>query len=214
MKKSMIFGLMLAAFTLACGVSQAAEGWYAGVSGGWSSVSESHSSVLSGAGSDEEYEYDSGYSYSLSLGRRLNDMWRVELELTHRKFDVSEIKNTATSVVTAGDGNLTGNSLMVNAFYDVGTWWDVTAYAGGGAGWSSLELDNQTTGTNKGNDTDSVFSYQFILGASYPVMDQVDLDLQYRWFATGKPTFNLESSNQTEQDVETHGITLGVRYSF
>ncbi|MFT4551397.1 MAG: opacity protein-like surface antigen [Chlamydiales bacterium] len=213
MKRSMIFGLMLAAFTLVSGVSQAGEGWYAGVSAGWSSVSESHSSILVGTGTDEEYEYEAGYAYTLSLGKRLNDMWRVEGELTHRKFNVDNVKDNAGTVM-AGDGNLSGNSLMVNALYDVGTWYDVTAYGGGGIGWSTLDLDNQTAGTNKGNDTDSVFSYQLILGASYPVWEQVDLDLQYRWFATEKPTFNLEGGNKTEQDVETHGVTLGLRYSF
>lgn len=98
-------------------------------------------------------------------------------------------------------------SYMVNGYYDLKQLGSkvITPYVGAGLGPLHGELDVQGT---KADDT--VFGYQFMVGAAYKVNRNISLDLSYRFqgaasdFSESGASFSYHSSN----------LLAGMRYFF
>ena len=62
--------------------------------------------------------------------------------------------------------------------------------------------------------TGASIAYQGIAGASLSLTDQLDLTLDYRYFAAPDVELSLNSGGQADSSYRSHNIMLGLRFSF
>ena len=81
---------------------------------------------------------------------------------------------------------------LVNAYIDLGTWWCITPYVGGGVGFASLSITGykDVNVPNGGvaygqNNTETNFAWAVYAGMSYKVNPSLTLDLSYRYADLG-----------------------------
>jgi opacity protein-like surface antigen len=107
--------------------------------------------------------------------------------------------------VPVNGSELTTMSYMVNGYYDIKTNSAFTPYIGAGIGMINGELDDSGYTSD-----DTVFGYQFIVGAAYNVNKNFALDLSYR-FQGAAQDFSL---NGSDLSYMSSSIMAGLRYSF
>ena len=153
---------------------------------------------------DGEVSFDDGFVATGALGRTVGSAGRVEAELGYRANDIDKTKIDGEGEV-ANDGDLATISLMGNAYYDFNIGSSFTPFLGAGIGLANIEADTDLT--DKENDT--VFAYQLAAGGSLAVGEKLNIDLQYRYFATDDPEFD-----GVEAEYNTHNLMFGLRFTF
>lgn len=215
MKKSFLFGMVLGLSALSFGISHASN--YVGGTLGWEQMQDSTASVLSGSGSDLDFEWDSGWTGSLYMGKRWNQ-WRGEFELSTRSQGIKDVTVKNTSAMSSGSGDMMMWSLMANLHHDFSSFdlagYQVTPSLGGGLGFSRAELDNSSAGTAAINNSDTVFSYQVIAGLAWELNKHWDWTVDGRLFGASKPNFSADGGLEYEVDVMSYSVNMGVRYNF
>ena len=145
--------------------------------------------------------------------------------------------NAANGFTTGKDfynGNVSSVIGMANAYVDLGTWYCLTPYIGGGVGVAYNRIDGFTDigysvpsppgGTagayyRPGDKTN--FAWALMTGVSYDVSNNLKLDLGYRYLNYGKvttgssvPQFGPPTYTYTQKDLATHEVRLGMRWLF
>jgi opacity protein-like surface antigen len=151
-----------------------------------------------------EFSYDTGFGFLGALGSSFEGGGRAEVEVGYRKNDFDEIKVDGLGSADI-DGDLTSLSLMGNAYYDISTEGSFSPFIGAGIGFANLEGDLD----DFGDEDDTVFAYQFILGGSFASSKTLSVDLQYRYFATEDPDFD-----GLDSEYSSHNVMIGLRSSF
>jgi len=151
-----------------------------------------------------EFTFDKGAGIVWALGSSFQNGGRVEAELGYRSNSFDELKVDGVGKFDI-DGDITSNSLMGNAYYDISTEGSFTPYIGAGIGFALVEADFDYFDS----EDDTVFAYQLILGGSFSSSEQFSVDLQYRYFATDDPEFN-----GLDAEYSTHNVMIGFRRSF
>lgn len=154
---------------------------------------------------DFSLEYDPGFAFNIVGGYNFEPV-RLEAEFGYKNADVDKASVGGLSGSLPGT-DITVLSYMLNGYYDfkLAGRSPITPFIGAGLGILHGELDVQGS---KGDDT--VFGYQFMLGAAYKVTRNVSLDLSYRFqgaasdFSESGTSFSYHSSN----------ILAGMRYNF
>ena len=150
-----------------------------------------------------EFTFDSGTGYVVALGAA-NEAGRVEMEYGYRENDFDELKGLGPGSRDV-DGDINSTSLMLNIYYDFLTKSGFYPFFGVGVGAASVEADIDNTG----DEDDTVFAYQVMLGGSYTTSIGLSIDLQYRYFATDDPDFD-----GIDAEYRTHNLMIGLRQSF
>ena len=188
----------------------------------------------------QKIHYDVGEAGVASVGWGFGNGFRVELEGDIRHNGIRELTGTSYPTTATGDHYTYG--AMVNGFFDL----DIRSpyvfpYLGVGAGYAWSQFDQLRAAGQRGqvfslNDTEGSFSYQGIIGASFPVAPVVGLSLtlEYRFLGTvGDRTYagsdyvpfsnglfgprgpNATLSTRSRiADEYNHSLLLGVRYAF
>jgi opacity protein-like surface antigen len=159
--------------------------------------------------------FDDGWAIGIAHGRRFNRAVRGELEFAFRS-------NAADQWFVNGNraGNWSGHfysySLMANLYHDFSSFsllsW--TPYVGTGIGIAFLDGDFQTATLDLEID-DQEFAYQFIVGGSRSLTSNIDLLLEYRYFAT--TDFELVNNTPVpaapfgKDTYETNNLFVGLR---
>lgn len=190
--------------------------WYVGLSGQLSFVDDAD--VDFGGASAGEMSFSSEYAVSAALGYRpyytnsLLDHTRWELEYTYRGQSLDSFAATGGGG-GALTGDLVGNSVMANLFFDINTGGKLTPYVGGGVGMTWWELDSQNLGVD-GND--GVFSYQGMVGFYYSpdLMPDTDWGIGYRYFGTADPEFTSVAGGKLEHDYSSHNMEFRANFRF
>lgn len=107
------------------------------------------------------------------------------------------------------DGKVSALSLMANAFYDFIPQSTVCPFIGAGIGYASVKADID----DFGDDSANTFAYQAAAGVTFALNKRVNVDLQYRYFATTDPKFE-SAFGDIESEYSTHNAMLGLRYTF
>jgi opacity protein-like surface antigen len=155
----------------------------------------------------ERLEYEWGHDVSVGVGYQHNKYLRVEGTLGHWSRDVVGYATSSAPCRTGfgaascrfdDSSDLTAWELMANAYVDVGTWYGITPYLGGGLGYAWLKYGDLTnvatcvsaggtdiagcgyTGYHDGKSSGR-FVWALMAGASYDVTEKVKLDLGYRY---------------------------------
>lgn len=118
-------------------------------------------------------------------------------------------------------------TLLLNAYYDIGTYSGFTPYVGGGLGLAflrtkgalSVAVDAAPAFELSGSHTKAVFAGQVGLGCSYALTDYAALDLGYRFLLTGNGETPLsfagvELAKVKSKNNYAHQFMLGLRFTF
>jgi outer membrane protein OmpA-like peptidoglycan-associated protein len=192
----------------AVAMAQQTSGPYVGIGGG---VNLLRDADISAPGFNTTAEFDPGWAALGSVGYGFGNGIRLELELGYRSNDVETV-----SPGTAG-GDVQAASAMINALYDIPTGTPFTPYIGAGIGYARVKLDvSGTVGgtTLSGDDSDNVFAYQGIVGVAYGLTPNLKLGLDYRYFGTQDPEFDVAGGGTLESEYQTHTVMLGLRWEF
>lgn len=196
------------ALSLPTAAMAATEGFYVGAGAGvnWTRDADVRDYPSSGFGLKESFklggigDLSAGYATAMGL--------RAELEFAWRWRNGIDGTESATPALQGLGGKTSSIAFMGNALYDVNTGTAFTPYIGLGAGVAQVRQS-----LNGASDKDWVFAYQGIVGASYAVTDNVAVTLDYRYFATLDPEFDLGPAT-SKGEYHNHTILAGLRYSF
>jgi OOP family OmpA-OmpF porin len=162
-----------------------------------------------------------------ALGLRLAP-FRVELDVDMMRYDANKAfyVNDGGVGTLQGLGSLNGTQVpltgtvqnipvMANLLYDFDTGTPLTPYIGIGVGFSVLTLHNISTGGATLFDTSQlVFAYQPMIGVNYAVTDQLDIGLQYRYFATTNAVLRDAAGNVFAIRSASHNVLASLTYYF
>lgn len=150
-----------------------------------------------------EISFDTGYGLTAALGHVYGNGFRTEAEFGYRNNDMDELSAFGLSAPISGD--ISTISLMVNGFYDFMSDSTMTPFIGAGLGFANIEADID----DFGSDDDNVFAYQLAAGIAFAVNPSLNIDLQYRFFGTEDPEFDV-----LEAEYTTHNVMIGFRQNF
>lgn len=203
-KLSVVLTAMLITFAL--GVATAAAKGYVSVNAGAVFVEDADFTDIEG--DSGEITTDTGFGLTVAVGGTFaGDRARAELELGYRANDLDEVKYD-DPIFGSFDigGDVTTFSGMANVYFHLlPTTAAISPFIGAGVGLANVEGDID----GLESDDDTVFAYQLAAGTSFAATERLSIDLQYRYFATEDPEFDILESEYT-----THNVMAGLRYSF
>ena len=124
---------------------------------------------------DHKTGYDAGVVAGYDFGAV-----RAEAELAYKRAGHDEyIIGGATS---AASGNSKSMSIMGNLLLDFGADDSWQGFVGGGIGLARTRLTLETAALTARRLSDSGFAWQLLAGVRYPVSDNIDFGLKYRFY--------------------------------
>ncbi|MFD0936728.1 outer membrane protein, partial [Methylobacterium trifolii] len=174
--------------------------------------------------------------YGGGVGYRVTPWLRVDATIDQRGSSrlrgFSSRSNFATggNVETGRVNVLTG---LVNVYADLGTWWGLTPYVGGGIGFSETGMTHAVTQTacyvdacdgvagtgprdavKRPNRTLASFAYALTAGASYALGHGLSLDAAYRYVDLGGIKSGADSFGAATRlkELAASEFRLGLRY--
>jgi opacity protein-like surface antigen len=105
---------------------------------------------------------------------------RAEAELAYKRAKHDEY--VVNGVTRDADGRSTSMSVMGNLLLDFGADDGWQGFVGGGVGLARTRVGIATTGLTSRRISDSGFAYQAIAGVRYPVSDNIDFGIKYRFY--------------------------------
>ena len=159
-----------------------------------------------------ELSTDTGYAANVSIGRYLDEIRVLRLEL-ETLYDDADANNFGGAKISGDIANL---GVMVNLLYDIHTDSNWIPYIGGGFGWGHVDMNNITqNGVTAIDGTDDTYAYQFKAGIAYQFNPSMAVTAGYRYYGTG----NLSFGGQPGGTVKTEGVRLqsaelGFRFHF
>ena len=147
------------------------------------------------------------------------------------------LRTTAAPNCGSPSGKIESWTVMANVLYDIGPDWVIDPFIGAGLGVNHISLttngqfSNVTGvvtpigGANPSiqnlaiDDSDTVFAWQLIAGATWKATDRLKIDATYRYLDTSSGQFNSTGTNALQPGTfqgryVDNSVTLGLRYSF
>ncbi len=154
---------------------------------------------------DFTVEADTGFAVGAALGYDFYGFPRIEAEIAYQNNALDKVSTTVGNVSL--HDNIDSLAFLVNGYWDFTNRSFWTPYLSAGLGAALINVDDNTA--YLGNDSATVFAYQFGAGLGYAVNEEITLEGKYRYFATT----NAEFANG-EVEYASHNIYAGMRYSF
>ena len=149
---------------------------------------------------DTKLTFDPGIFVAPAIGYRFCNGLRVEGEFGYRHNNLKKLKFYGTSFHI--NGHLETYTGMANVYYDFPICWCLKPYVGAGIGYANSKVKIcQGNVLAKGHDNG--FAWQVIAGVAYPISNNVDLAVEYRFF-----------KNERISRVQNHDIGGTLRYYF
>jgi opacity protein-like surface antigen len=205
MKRILFVSVLGALLAFAFSTAQAAEGMYVGAKVGLSILSDSN--INGNDGYSSEYSYDNGFGLDVALGYKF-PMFRLEGEAAYYANDLNGYSDRDGS--GEADGDVKHLSGMINAYFDFDNASVITPYVGAGLGVAKVDLSDTTF---TWDDSDTVYAYQFMGGASFALTPQLGIVAEYRYFGTQDPEFDHDDGS-IKAEIESHNLMVGLRMQF
>jgi opacity protein-like surface antigen len=132
-------------------------------------------------------------------------------------------------------GDYSGAVVLVNGYFDLGTWYGITPFVGAGVGWGHTKLDGWSTSTVNAYTDKSIgaavsggtirdkssdhLAWALHAGLGYDVSPNLKLELAYRYLNLGDArTGNIDCycgetySGLKVKDLQSHDIKIGMRW--
>jgi opacity protein-like surface antigen len=164
-----------------------------------------------------EISFETGFGMTAAFGYATDYGFRAELELGFRGNDIDQVEGTYVEYDPSGDlaysetysddfgVDVMSSSLMFNGFLDLAPRSPVCPFVGAGVGFANIEGDLDYYGS----EDETVFAYQLAAGVAFALNPNMNIDVQYRYFATEDPDFY-----GLEFEYATHNVLVGLRTSF
>lgn len=227
MKVRLLAGVSVMALTLGWNSANAADAaavevpaaqdlWYVTLFGGASFPNDvkTHSDYYN---QDFSMDFDTGFVVGGAVGMRINDMFRVEGELSYARYKA----NTYDEGIFHGypaDGDLSATYLLANVWADVAQFGDAKLYVGGGIGAAYVTADTTWGGHEYGYGSGGWgFAGQAGAGVTYALAQNIDLDFGYRFKAVSAVDFDSSRDSAAEFSngkLNSHNLQLGVTFKF
>ena len=110
-------------------------------------------------------------------------------------------------------------SMLFNGYLDLGTWYRLTPYVGGGVGVSYTRVsDLASTAVALSGDTSKNqwnFAWAGMAGVAFALSHNILMDVGYRYLSLGDvSTASNPSGAMTFKNVAAHEVRVGLRWSF
>lgn len=164
-----------------------------------------------------KFKFKTGYLVGGAVGFKWCNNVRAEAEVAyrHNKLDKAHwsCKNYSGDLSRHNHGNASVRtwSIMANGFYDFEVdCFDIKPYLGFGIGYANNKVTNGRWNSSWNNHhgrwnnrckSQSNFAWQFIAGLAYPICENIDLDIQYRYF-------------QSHKNVRSNDLVFGGKFMF
>lgn len=195
------------------GESNTDKNWYTRLGIGYADQIDNYNEENIGV---TEWEFDGGHNSTISAGYCAR-FWAVEGEVSYKQMDMDSRVSKATGNRSNYEGDQDQLAVMINGFWHPKPDWTVSPYLGAGLGvtrisWNEVKFPGATTTLD---DTDIVFTYQLVIGASYEVSPQLSLEIDYKYFAPDDAEI-ADSHGVVGRlaDQELNIFGLAVKYKF
>ncbi|WP_316863212.1 outer membrane beta-barrel protein [uncultured Cohaesibacter sp.] len=200
------------------------SGWYLRGDLGAAAYSGGHGSWLPVASADPEFyneHIENGLVAGAGIGYYFNEKLRGDLTVDyHGKAKLTgNAPCTELNCSTIETLNFSAWTLMLNGYYDIGTWNSMTPYIGAGAGMAYLRTSDYTTtkGYAFGDYGKVNFAWNVMAGASFDISDRLKFDTNYRLVSLGTARTDHPTTNPSENPVKFENlyaqeIRVGLRY--
>ncbi len=179
-------------------------------------------------------DFSSAPIFGGGVGYKFNDYLRGDLTVEYRgksDFDALDYVTNAGGTTTNDFSAKKSEWLfLANAYADVGTFYGITPYVGAGIGASRNTISNfrDINIINGGGgyaDEDSKWNFAWALHAGLGIQatERMTVDLGYSFVSLGDartgelknddPAFDISNDGFQFNDIYSHDIKLGVRYS-
>ncbi|EXS67915.1 outer membrane protein, partial [Sphingobium sp. Ant17] len=187
------------------------DSWYIGVDAGVLLVEDqtmTFSAVPAGGRAAPSLDYHKGYDVDANIGYDFGG-FRLEAEAAYKRAKIDLDK-------TGFGGAASALSFMLNGLLDFGPDDGLQGFVGGGVGVSRGKIASDIV-----NDSDTGFAWQALAGVRYPVTNNVDVSLKYRFFNQDDielipaytSAFGVAGSTASTK-LRTHSLLLGLTYNF
>ena len=237
MIRKLILALLLTLPTIALAIDL--DGYYITAKGGVSKTfNTGTTSLVNGGGNLATFQNEdlgTGSAFGFSVGKYLNDNFRLELEAIKRAGYEYDARATTAPTIT-DKAKIQTEALFINGFYDFQPFslksTSITPYLGGGVGISRNKIGTTAQNSNgipdgftvDGN-TINQFAYKLSAGTLVSITDGLSLDVNYQYVNLGAFKGGTERSrngafNQTLQrginggDIKTQELMVGLQYTF
>jgi opacity protein-like surface antigen len=168
-------------------------------------------------------EIDPTWLIGGGFGYYFNQNWRADITFDYRQNMKFKGKNKCGGACSySGEYNkFSAWTLMLNGYYDFGTWNSVTPYVGGGVGLVYLNTDDHTSSntSDRFNAGDNYnFGWNLMAGAVVDIEEGWKFDANYRFLSMGtaktKSSLNgVSIANPVKyEDIYAHEFRVGLRY--
>ncbi len=174
--------------------------------------------------------------FAAGIGYRWNHWFRTDVTGEYRSksdFDGLDIASQVGPPAFIPDNYTAKKSewlALLNGYLDVGTWHGITPFVGAGVGAANVKISDFTdVGVNVGSvafgdDHDQWnFAWALYAGLAFDVTDAFTVELAYRYLDVGDgrsgDLIAFDGTNAIDnpmkfEDITSHDIKLGVRYTF
>ncbi|MBI1210331.1 MAG: outer membrane beta-barrel protein [Alphaproteobacteria bacterium] len=193
------------------------HGWYVALEGGANFVDDINRVEEYQPGPvflHETLSLKSGWGVFGTIGRALDEHWRVEGEIGYRENKDDHLTGLSGEIDVHPGGINSEFTLMANVIYDImlDERWSVSLGAGLGA-----DRGHTSSKTYGFEDTDWSFAYQGIAGVNYAMGERSALFVNVRYLAVdgfdyhdgSSPYFGIWHDN----DIRKETVTIGLRFA-
>lgn len=179
-------------------------------------------------------DFDGAPFFAAGIGYRWNHWFRTDVTGEYRSksdFDGLDIGTIGPNIIPDNYSAKKSEWVaLLNGYLDVGTWHGITPFVGAGIGAANVKISDFT---DVGVTVDSVafgddkdqwnFAWALYAGLGFEVTDALTLELAYRYLDLGDgETGDLVGYDGTNtidnpmkfQDITSHDIKVGIRYTF
>lgn len=187
-------------------VADKPDGYYATLLGGAAFLTDADVTDSALEGVVLSSEFDTGYMFGVALGYKYASQ-RLEGEFSYQENDFDTFSYLGES--TSATGDMSAFTFLFNFYFDIPTKYALKPFLTAGIGVSKIDANDLAfpevfEGSVSSDDT--VFAYQFGLGLSWAMNQNLDLELKYRFFGTEDPSFDT-----TSFEYQSHNVILGLR---
>jgi OOP family OmpA-OmpF porin len=172
----------------------------------------------SGAGLSGSADLSVGYVVGAAIGVKFLEHYRGELQITYNDSDVDNL--SVQGEPATASGGLSMLAIMANGYVDWDFGFGVLPYVGAGIGYGEADFSarNRSGPTQTEiDDTDSVFVWNLMLGATVPVGESLELSLGYRYLASEDLRLSGRAAGEPrrfDSEFDAHQFIAGLRMNF
>jgi opacity protein-like surface antigen len=161
-------------------------------------------------------DYDTGLAFDAAFGWAFNRYVAVDFETGYIGAQINNVPGYSSD-----NSRVYNVPFLVNATlsYPIPRT-NIIPYVGAGVGGADVvfDTDNFNDGVDQvtGSENDVVFAGQVFAGVRFKLTHHLSVDLGYKYFATGNPTFTYppDNFNVGFKGARTHSVLFALKFDF